>query len=149
MQVRKYQYWGREALWTYRLGCETLAQLPASLSSPKSNSSPGKEDVVDLVDWDITSKSSSPIALRNSASDAVLLLGVWLAAEKKSAGSTSDTVRLVLRAYAGAVGMARLSMRGDAKSNEPVVEPRDDTDNEEKGVSGLEEDAGRSSSPKP
>jgi hypothetical protein len=60
--------------WNYRLGCETLAQLSASLTlSPKSNSSPAVEEAFDLVDRDITSKSSSPIALRKSASDTVLL----------------------------------------------------------------------------
>lgn len=39
----------------------------------------------------------------------------------------------------------RLCMRGEGKSNEP----RDDTESEEKGVSGLEDGADRSSSPGP
>jgi len=84
-----------ESLRTYRLACETLAQLPTLTSSPESNSSPSTEEVADLVDRDMISKSSSPIALRKSASD-VVLLGVWLVAERKSAGSTSDSVRLLL-----------------------------------------------------
>jgi hypothetical protein len=65
----------RVILWIYRLGCETLAQLSGSLiPSPKSNSSPTAEEAFDLVDRDMTSKSSSPIALRKSVSDTVLLV---------------------------------------------------------------------------
>jgi hypothetical protein len=40
-------------------------------------------------------------------------------------------------------------MRGEGKSNEPAAELGDDIESEEKGVSGLEEDADRSSSPRP
>jgi len=62
--------------------------------------------------------------------------------------SASDNVRLLLW-KAGETGMARFSMRGDVRSTEPVVEPGEDTENEEKGVSGLDEGADRSSSPRP
>lgn len=79
MQVRPYVN-VNYGLQTYRLGSEMLAQLTSLTSSPKSNSSPCTEEAVDLVDADMVSKSSSPNALRKSASDAVRL-EVWLAAE--------------------------------------------------------------------
>jgi hypothetical protein len=40
-------------------------------------------------------------------------------------------------------------MRGEVMSSEAAAEPVDDSENEEKGVSGLEEGADRSSSPRP